>query len=300
MSAERLTGNQVLKLFRDINVWKKGGERAPHKPLLLLYALGRLGRGDARSLEYKTVDHDLRELLTRFGPPRATYHTEYPFWRLRNDGIWEVSDSARLKKRRSNNDPLKSELLRLDVSGGFTAPVLDVLERNGSLRTEIARVLLESNFPDSMHDDILAAVGLDLTMTRKTRPRDPEFRTRVIRAYQYRCAVCDFDLRLGQSDICLEAAHIKWHQAGGPDEESNGLALCAMHHKMLDRGALTLSPERRVLVSESVHGRSGLDEWLLTFHGKPISQPQRTEYVPDEQFIHWHGRQVFRHPARQV
>jgi putative restriction endonuclease len=26
-------------------------------------------------------------------------------------------------------------------------------------------------------------------------------------------------------NVALEAAHIKWHQAGGPDEESNGLAL---------------------------------------------------------------------------
>src|SRR5258708_26302042 len=33
-------------LFRSVSVWKKGDERAPHKPLLILYALGKLLGGE--------------------------------------------------------------------------------------------------------------------------------------------------------------------------------------------------------------------------------------------------------------
>jgi putative restriction endonuclease len=31
----------VLQQFDALNVWKRRGQRAPHKPLLVLYALGR-------------------------------------------------------------------------------------------------------------------------------------------------------------------------------------------------------------------------------------------------------------------
>jgi hypothetical protein len=34
---------------------------------------------------------------------------------------------------------------------------------------------------------------------------------------------------------------IRWHQGGGPDEESNGFALCVLHHKTFDLGAFTVN-----------------------------------------------------------
>ena len=37
------------------------------------------------------------------------------------------------------------------------------------------------------------------------RRRDPAFRVKVLLAYQYRCAVCGLDLRMGQQSIGLEA-----------------------------------------------------------------------------------------------
>ncbi len=84
----------------------------------------------------------------------------------------------------------------------------------------------------SIHADILAAVGLSFEASKvATKKRDPQFRQRVLTAYEYRCAVCGFDVRLGSVSIALDAAHIHWHQAGGPDLESNGLALCILHHK---------------------------------------------------------------------
>src|SRR6185503_19127739 len=94
--------------------------------------------------------------------------------------------------------------------------------------------------------DILDAVGLDLSLTETVtrRKRDPAFRGRVLTAYEYACAVCGFDVRLGGHALGLEAAHIQWHQAGGPDVEPNGLALCSLHHKAFDLGAFTIKPDR--------------------------------------------------------
>jgi putative restriction endonuclease len=121
---------------------------------------------------------------------------------------------------------------------------------------------------------------------------------RVLRAYEYSCAVCGFDVRLGTMSVALEAAHIKWHQAGGPDEESNGLALCTMHHKLFDRGVFTLSEKMRVIVSESANGTKGFQEWVITFHGSSIRAPQRPNYYPDKVAVEWHVSEVFQSPGR--
>jgi len=135
-----------------------------------------------------------------------------------------------------------------------------------------------------------------VSLTKKVR--DPQFRDRVLRAYKYRCAVCGFDVRVGDSLVALEAAHIKWHQAGGPDEENNGICLCTMHHKLFDRGAFTLGDDRKMKVSEFVHGTVGFQEWLMAFHGREIRPPQRPSYYPEEAFVKWHVREVFRGYAR--
>jgi predicted restriction endonuclease len=39
------TGEKLLTRVRKVSVWKKGDQRAPHKPLLILYALGKLLEG---------------------------------------------------------------------------------------------------------------------------------------------------------------------------------------------------------------------------------------------------------------
>ena len=102
-------GDELIRSFSDLQTWKRGSERAPHKPLLALLALGRILRGDSRLITFKALESDLARLLIDFGPPRASVHPEYPFWRLQRDGIWEVISPKTLKSRRGNNDPLKSD-----------------------------------------------------------------------------------------------------------------------------------------------------------------------------------------------
>jgi putative restriction endonuclease len=133
------------------------------------------------------------------------------------------------------------------------------LASDPGLVAAIASRILEQHFPESLHTDILNAVGLTLETTVTRRRRDPTFRQRVPSAYEYRCAVCGFDVRLGTVSIALDAAHIRWHQARGPETEDNGLALCVLHHKTFDLGAFTIR-EGVLLVSDQANGTSG-------FHG---------------------------------
>lgn len=106
-------------------------------------------------------------------------------------------------------------------------------------------------------------------------------------------------MRLGYRPVALEAAHIKWHQAGGPDVEVNGLALCSLHHKLFDRGAFTLSNDLEILVSDGAYGSVGFQEWLMRFHGQKLNFPQRQTYYPSENYTRWHVKEVFQGEYRE-
>lgn len=90
----------------------------------------------------------------------------------------------------------------------------------------------------------------------------------------------------------MEAAHIRWNQAQGPDQVNNGLALCSLHHKLFDRGAYTLDSSLRVHVSDEING-TGAEETLWAFHGKTIRRPRQELLYPDLDHVDWHVREVF-------
>ncbi len=56
MTILKMDKEEVRKLITGLKVWKRGDQRAPHKPLLLLYALGRCLRGQDRLISYETVN----------------------------------------------------------------------------------------------------------------------------------------------------------------------------------------------------------------------------------------------------
>jgi putative restriction endonuclease len=89
-----------------------------------------------------------------------------------------------------------------------------------------------------------------------------------------------------------------WHRAGGPDAVSNGLALCALHHRLIDRGVFTVraatAHERLVQVSDDAHGGEGFERWVLAFHDRPVAEPVYPDDRVAEPSLAWHHREVFR------
>ena len=291
---------EILERFKKLRIWKRAGERAPHKPLLVLYAIGKMQRCENRLIPYSEVDTDLGILLREFGPKRAYYRPKYPFLHLQTDKVWEISDTTEILHE-SYGDVRKSDLLNHNVSGGFPENIACKLQNDSELVLEIIQCLLNAHFPTSFHDDILLSVGIEYPLQTSTPPtRDPKFREKILKAYEFKCAVCGFDVKLRNHPVALEASHIRWRQAEGPDTEVNGLALCSLHHKLFDRGAFTLSQELAVLVSDEAHGSVGFQEWLKNFHGEKINFPQRQTYYPDGDFIGWHVREVFKGEYREL
>ena len=96
----------------------------------------------------------------------------------------------------------------------------------------------------------------------------------MLRAYEYRCCVCGFDLRIGNISAGLEAAHIQWFTADGPDVESNGMAMCSLHHKIFDLGAFTVEPANLSIVfSQNLQLGDATRSNLLSYHGAGIIRP---------------------------
>lgn len=292
----------ILEAIEKINVWRRGDQRAPHKPLLLLLAIGSWNRERLNDFPYQSIAPRLSELLDDFGPARLTHKTNYPFWRLQNDGLWSVSSSSNIFP--NSGDVPHGKLLKSKAKGRLSAEFINALEENPELVHRVAQRILEAHFPPTLHDDILQAVGLGdfnyVATVPDGRTRDPGFRYDVLMAYEERCAICGFDVRLSGTLIGIEAAHIKWFQAGGPDTPENGLALCSLHHKLLDRGAFTIATNGTMVVSQRISGSSGLSEWLMDFHGKQLRQPVSSSYKPNSSFLDWHCREVFKGPARDL
>jgi len=275
--------DELIERLLNLDVWKRRDERAPNKPLLILLYLGRLQQQRSRLARYEEISEKLRELLKDFGPPRKRPHPEFPFWYLKNEGIWEIPDDdlraiEKVLKEKGQQEPTAATLRKLRARGGFAEPVRQLLEGNQELQERAARALLEANFPSTRHDEILQAVGISKANERQPgRPvRDPGFRDAVLTTYERRCAVCGYDMRSGDQLIGLDAAHIRWHACGGPDYVENGLALCALHHRTFDMGAIGLAEtadDFRLVVSDTVNGQSEAVRLLIRHHGQPIRNP---------------------------
>lgn len=107
----------------------------------------------------------------------------------------------------------------------------------------------------------------------KQRVHQPEFRGKVLLAYENRCAVC----RLRHPEL-LDAAHIlpDSHPQGRP-VVTNGLSLCKIHHGAYDSNFLGIDPDYQVHINaELLLEQDGpmLKHGLQEMHGTTLEIPK--------------------------
>lgn len=288
--------NELISRFENIIVWRNNGSRASHKPLLLLIAIRYAIFDNKQLISYLEIEDELTELLMKYGPQRKTYHTEYPFWRLKNDGIWMVENSEKVTENKSG-DVGSSDLIDKNIRAGFNAEIYNgLLNSKPNYIRSIVQFILDEHFPYSLHNELLEDIGLDLRYEKESlkRKRNPEFRLKILNTYDFKCAVCGYDLRFYNKSLALEAAHIKWHNAGGPDIEENGVALCTLHHKLFDFGAMAIDKDLKLLISDKLQGSHHNLDPLLSLHQELINAPLTPSHYPKQEFIEWHHEEVFK------
>ncbi len=295
---------EILKQLTSVRQFKQSGRRAPHKPLLILLALGRLASTGSSRLEWMDAERELAQLITEFGPPnqgKGAQAAAYPFTRLRSDGFWVLS--------RDVTDDQLSELREAPIHGQLELALERALRENPALLHQAALQVTLAQFPETMAADILQSVGLEpetalvgvgqataMTTGGTDRRRSAKWRINILQAWDNSCAFCGYDGTLGGAPVGLEAAHVRWFNFNGPDDLDNGLALCSLHHKLLDRGALGLSTPDTIAVSSSFTARGPIARSVYDLHGRRLC-PRPGTQLPDEAYVDWHREEVFRAPT---
>ena len=292
------------------------GRRAPYKPIVLLWAIGRLweeqGTGE-RLVPFETARDQVVPIFEQFGQAaRSRVDPIDPLWRLQRDAgglLWECRTERPAILRR-DGVPSASTLIDVDARFGLSEVVHELLRSDRRLRVQVIHLLATQVCPPELWPELFAATGhpgfasqesllvpISTTRTREIAmrlSRSPRFRSEVLGAYEHRCAICRASPRLGERRFGIEAAHIHWVAEGGPDDVRNGLALCVMHHRGLDRGAFTLTDRLRIEISPHLHReREAAAERFWSFDGCEIAVPGRSAHRPLESFIEWHRDEVF-------
>lgn len=116
----------------------------------------------------------------------------------------------------------------------------------------------------------------------RQRLHQPEFRARVLRAYDERCAVCVL-----RKVPLLDAAHIIADSADeGSPVVTNGLTLCKIHHAAYDENILGISPDYIVHINDDVLAE--VDGPMLNYGLQKMDQrelwvPRRGQEQPDRE-----------------
>jgi putative restriction endonuclease len=115
----------------------------------------------------------------------------------------------------------------------------------------------------------------------------------VLEAWDRQCAFCGYDGQVAGATAGVEAAHVRWFAFDGPDSLDNGMALCALHHKLFDLGALGLDTRLQVMVSAKFSARTPAGRAIYRLHGFGLS-PRPGTLLPAPAHVRWHSQQVFK------
>ena len=301
-----MTRDDLLDLLAHLRRARVGKVRVPHKPLLLLWLFGRFAATGSSLALYEQAEEPVSRLINEFGPPVASpaaarRRAAMPFVHLERE-LWDLRDG--LGREIGPDAPeRRAWLVDRGAVGQLRPEVERLLADDGTLATA-TRLLLDRHFTPVLSEMICEAVGLDVaglnvaaspaTALVRRSTRRPGFAEEVLRAYAYSCAMCGFDGALSRTPVGIEAAHVRWHSQDGPDVVANGLALCALHHALLDLGVLGLTEDRRIRVSDLYVARSDAGRAVDALAGQPLLASRPGQPAVDIVYVSWHSLQVFK------
>ncbi|MFE7561198.1 phosphorothioated DNA-binding restriction endonuclease [Kitasatospora sp. NPDC057500] len=315
----------ALDRLRQANT---GGVRAPHKPLLLLWLLGRHAHSGTSVVTYAEAEEPVSRLINDFGPAvgRATaaQRAAMPFVHLERS-LWSLTDAAGRELGKDDVRDSGAALRGVGAVGRLRPEVERLLTEDPSAGPLAVRLLLDRHFTPSLEAAICeqADVGLpepdvaDIAAPEDGAPDgtagEPAFRlvrrrvrasgfaADVLRAFDHACAFCGYDGRLGRHTVGVEAAHIRWHSQGGPDVLANAFALCSLHHALFDFGVLGVTEDRTVRISPHFRTDSPAGEAVRALRDRRVPLPHGRPAAPRaHDFLRWHDRSVFKHDGYRL
>jgi putative restriction endonuclease len=133
-----MSRDATLAAFGNLHQGRSRGQDAPHKPLLVLYALSQWLRYGMSVFHYDDVEEQLLALVRnpQFGGADSATARD-PFWFLRNDNVWVVESGAGEEIVFSGDRPTPRELRDQDARGRFAPAIAADLSESPGLEPVI-------------------------------------------------------------------------------------------------------------------------------------------------------------------
>jgi putative restriction endonuclease len=165
---------------------------------------------------------------------------------------------------------------------------LEGLHAAGTMPEEIGVLgrIAERGAIDEVDLSPLPAPRQRIVRTIEQNYRQASFRRRVLTAYSSACAMCGMQLKL------VDAAHIiPVYDPQSSDETTNGVCLCALHHRAMDRALVGIAPDYRILINEEEVERlnredlSGGSDMLRSNLATVIRMPPEPAQRPNPDYL---------------
>lgn len=295
--------NRIAHISRS----NRNGEKAPHKPVLLLSIADWMEQYQPTS-GYIPIGGDLTEIFRQNW--MLLYHNHnfrpditQPLHYLQSDGFWTLVNG----KGQKIQSQLKSikRLVEERATG-----ILDENSAKYFMQVETRELIrmkvLDTFFPyTKTHyieergiDGFILDIEADILMDSGTRYehkirqlqewegfiRNHKFRDSVLWVYRNACCISGWRV---EDAVMVDACHIVPHAESGINKVTNGLALCPNFHRAFDLGLIGLDDNFRILVKKKLHEtHSPLN--LKQWKGKQILLPERDRFWPDMEGIRGH------------
>lgn len=293
--------NHWRSVLAGLRVDRSTGNPAPHKPLLLLVVFDLAEAGQLAN-DILLLTGELTFRLTEYwvavaGRRKQPPDIRLPFHHLGSDGIWQPLTSA----GQPSPDRKLTVAARLDP--GFVN-----FARDPTYRDDARRLLIATYFPLQERIALFASAGLavpddlELVQTAGYEPaaevakgRSARFRTSIVAAYDYTCALTRQRLVTVAAGSLVDAAHIHRFADSRDDDVQNGLALSKNAHWLFDAGLWTLTDEYQVVVAGEHYFEEAPNQRPLSdYHGTHLLMPADHRFRPLIKNLSHHRKTVFR------
>ena len=292
-----------LAKFSKLRVDQARGDPAPHKPLLLLVLCDLV--------EKASLPHDVLPLSPELAFRFYTYWSivasrrpqrpdvRLPFHHLAGDGIWSVLDEQGAPspdRKMTRYAKLPSDLVAF-------------LE-DPATREKARHLLIAKYFRPSEQIALYAMIGLPVPSRQEIEQnaaykspeeaqlagREARFRTRVVSAYNFTCALSAYRLTTITAGSIVDAAHIHEFRDSRNNDPSNGIALSKNAHWTFDQGLWTIADDYRIIVAIGHFAEAGPNEenLLASYHSKRLHLPEDRTLWPDPIHLAWHRKTRFK------
>jgi putative restriction endonuclease len=304
--------NYYVRRFAKLNVNKKNGISAPHKPILLLAVIELIEQKKIQNNQIYLSPELIATFLKYWSNLVTTNHQSniaLPFFHLTGDKFWHLAPNMSYEGSISSIKPSLSALRNAVRCAYLDNELFELLEKTVS-RFQLVSILIQTWFPNQNVElqkiyevDEFQNIQLklfeqggavykveDLKDEEKIFVRNAAFRRVVVSLYEQRCVFCKLKIISRDNQNIVDGAHIKPFSEFRDDRFDNGISLCKNHHWAFDHGWFGVDDDYKIIVPENrFYEETPTDmRSLQDFDGETILLPNQETYNPRIDALQWH------------